>query len=132
MSKSKVIKLAALGICCLLYCIAAGWHANTYNNGRILKPMDYSTYVFNPMDIPMIVAVILVDAYIIFLIASIVRALINYRKGDKFGYTRRMSSMLGLAGFLGLLGFVGIWSYKTYREITPFFFFSFFGRFSVA
>lgn len=129
MKKSKVIKLTVLGILCLLYCTAAGWHAYTYNNGRILKPMDYSAYVFNPTDIPMIVAVILAIAYVVFLIVSIVRALITYRKGNKFDHTRKISPALGFAGFLGFLGFLGIWTYKTYHEITPFFFFSFFGFF---
>lgn len=42
------------GAACLALNLLAGWHAVTYNSGRLVYPMD--SYVFQPADIPMLLA----------------------------------------------------------------------------
>ena len=106
---------------------AATGYSLTFNDGRLVYPMDFGSYQFYIKDIPMILALILVILYVIYLAASlVVSGLIVKRDSKRSGRTRKINPKFGYLGFLGFIGFFGIWTYLASGVIFPFVFFIFF------
>ena len=130
MKRGKVKHVILVGIVCVLLLAAASWYSVTYNEARLVVPMDYSTYVFRPQDLPMIAAILVFVAYIVYLVLLLVRAVLSNRnRARNTQVTRAVDPRLGFLGFLGLLGFGGFWTYLVNGAIFPFVFFLFFGFF---
>lgn len=121
--KKRVKILVGLGVVCLLLLLASVWYAVTFNESRLVVPMDLSTYDFTVKDLPMIISVILVTLYACVLVVMISAA--NRKKN----VTRKLNPKLGFLGFLGLLGFLGFWAYPAQKAAAPFMWFIFFGFF---
>ena len=79
MKRGKVKRVILVGIVCVLLLAAASWYSVTYNEARLVVPMDYSTYVFRPQDLPMIAAILVFVAYIVYLVLLLVRAVLSNR-----------------------------------------------------
>jgi len=130
MKKNMMKWVACFGAACAVILAAASWYDVCYNDARLVKPMDFSVYAFQPKDLPMIGAVILLCVYFLFLSVLWVRAVCrNIRKGVGTNHTRRIDPRLGLLGFAGFLGFIGFWTYRIDQSVYPFMFFIFFGFF---
>ena len=59
MSKKQIKRIIFMGLGCAALLIAAVIYSLLYNEGRWVKEMDMSTYVFSPKDIPMLAAGVL-------------------------------------------------------------------------
>ncbi len=130
MSKKNLKRLVVLGIICVLCVAAATGYSLSFNEGRLVYPMDFADYQFHIKDVPMILALILAILYIIYLVVSIiVHGMVVKRDSKKTGRTRKINPMFGYLGFCGFIGFLGIWTYLVYGMIFPFVFFIFFGFF---
>lgn len=130
MNKKNTKRTIAMGIICMLLVAAASWYSITFNNSRLVEPMELSEYAFQVQDLPMIISGVLLVLYVLYLFILLVRA-ISVRKVRETATqtTRKISSKLGLLGFLGLAGFLGFWTYNIDKTIFPFIFFLFFGFF---
>ncbi len=62
--KKKAKILFAAGVVCVLFLLASIGYAVTYNESRLVVPMDLSAYEFTIKDLPMIVSVTLVTVYV--------------------------------------------------------------------
>lgn len=130
MQRKTVRGFVAAGLGCAGLMAAAVWYSVTYNEARLVEPMDFSTYVFRPQDLPMILGILAVAAYALCLAAAVVRAAFRARRDpDSAVYTRRVDPRLGWLGLLGFLGFGGFWTYSVDKSVFPFLFFLFFGFF---
>ena len=88
MSKKNVKRLIILGVICALYAASAIGYSLTFNDGRLIYPMDFGSYQFHIKDVPVILALILVVLYVIYLGALLVlRGLVVYRNSKKTGGT---------------------------------------------
>lgn len=123
MKKKKFLLLG--GLTCLLLCLLSSWYSVRFNEARLVGPMDFSTYVFRPQDLPMLLSIGITCIYIFVLFIS----LFLTKRRLQVNKTRPVSPKLGYLGFLGFMGFLGFWSYYTKRSISPFVFFLFFGFF---
>lgn len=129
--KKHIKAIIGIGVFCVCFVIAAVWYANTYNDGRIVKPMDYSSYVFTPKDLPMIISLLMIITFFICIFIWVVYTIVKNRTNQALvTKTRKLNPKLGLLGFFGFLGFGGFWAYDTSKQIFPFAFFVFFGFFS--
>ena len=130
MSKKNLRRLIILGVICALYVASAIGYSLTFNDGRLIYPMDFGSYQFHIKDVPMFLALILVILYVIYLAALLViSGLVVKRNSRKTGRTRKINPKFGYLGFLGFMGFLGFWTYLVYDMIFPFVFFVFFGFF---
>lgn len=126
--RTKIIVM--LGVFCVLFCFASAWYSLTFNEGRLVKLMDFSVYTFIPKDIPMIAALITTILYGLSLTGWFVYTVIKNHMGRHLETrTRKLNPKLGLLGFLGFFGFLGFWTYSIDKMIFPFCFFVFFGFF---
>ena len=127
--KSPVIKrFVLLGVLVAVLMALAVWQSVTYNESRLVVPMDFSTYRFRPADLPMWIACGAVALYAIGLAVAVMAAALR-RRGAAANHTRTLPRWLGFLGFLGLLGFLGIPGYLRFGDASPFVFFAFFGFF---
>ena len=127
--KSPVIKrFVLLGVLVAALMALAVWQSVTYNESRLVVPMDFSTYRFRPADLPMWIACGAVALYAIGLAVAVMAAALR-RRGAAANHTRTLPRWLGFLGFLGLLGFLGIPGYLRFGDASPFVFFAFFGFF---
>lgn len=102
MSKKNVKRLVILGIICVLCMAAAAGYSLTFNEGRLVYPMDFGSYQFQIKDVPMILALILALLYVIYLVVSlIISEMVVKRDGRKTGRTRKISPKFGYLGFFG-------------------------------
>lgn len=113
----------------MLFLGASIIHSALFNNWRLVKPTDVSTYVFSPMDLPMIISIGLVIIYVVFCVISLIKAVISERNRHDNNRTRALNPKLGWLGFAGFLGFIGFLTYSIDKTIFPFTFFVFFGFF---
>ncbi|MDE6590518.1 MAG: DUF3796 domain-containing protein [Oscillospiraceae bacterium] len=119
-----------LAIVVVLLLGASSWYAVTFNEGRLVKPTDFSVYAFRPQDLPMLISLTLFILYVLYLGILLCRAIIANKLTQKTSKTtRKINPKLGLLGFLGFCGFLGFWTYSAYRAVSPFVFFGFFGFF---
>ena len=100
-----------------------------YNDGRWVKNMDMSEYVFSYKDIPMLVIGALIALYAIYIVIICFKSVFSKNSREK-RYSRTISPYWGFCGMFGFLGFGGFWTYYKFGEIFPFAFFIFFGFFS--
>lgn len=127
MKKKCVRRTVLLGAACALLLAAASVYSMAFNGGRLVEPMDFSTYVFRAGDLPMLLALALTVCYVGYLVVLLVRYTLSSRHRQASARTARaVNPRLGL---LGLLGFLGFWTYRTDGSIFPFVFFLFFGFF---
>lgn len=68
MSKKQIKKIIFMGVGCALLLIVGTIYSLLYNNGRWVKNMDMSEYVFSYKDIPMLVIGALIALYAIYII----------------------------------------------------------------
>ncbi|MDE7271517.1 MAG: DUF3796 domain-containing protein [Lachnospiraceae bacterium] len=122
MKKSAKV-LIGVGVVCLLLLLASVWYAVTFNESRLVGPMDLSEYEFTVKDLPMIVSVIFVTLYAIVLIGM--TSVANKKKR----ITRKINPKLGFLGIAGFLGFRGFWMYPDEKAVGMFLSFIFFGFF---
>ena len=130
MKQHPVRRTALLGVVCALLLAAASWYSVAFNGGRLVEPMDFSTYVFQPEDLPMLIALALTVCYVGYLVVLLVRyTLANRHRQSSARTVRPVDPRLGLLGLLGFLGFLGFWTWRADGSIFPFVFFLFFGFF---
>lgn len=131
MKRFKAKFTVILGIVVVLLLTAANWYAITFNDWRLVVPMDLSAYVFRPQDLPMLISVGLAILYVLYLFALLIGSVIaEKQRRETSKTTRKISPKLGLLGFSGFFGFLGFWTYSVDKSIFPFVFFAFFGFFS--
>ena len=124
----KITVILAVVVVALL--AAASWYSVTFNDRRLVDPMDFSAYEFRVQDLPMIVSIALFVLYVLYLGVLVVRAIIaNKLRAEGSKTTRKLNPKLGLLGFAGFLGFSGFWTYSAFHAVSPFVFFAFFGFF---
>lgn len=130
MKRNKIKIWVGCGIFCVLSILISSWYAITFNDSRLVVPMDSKDYVFDIKDLPMIISV---SITLVYLIALFVIFFIHVRKKQrqvqKTGITRNINPKLGCLGVLGFLGFAGFWTYAVNGTIFPFVYFLFFGFF---
>ena len=130
MKKTSIKHVIIAGIICVLVQTVSVWHSITFNDSRLVKPIDASKYIFQIQDLPMIVSTILLMLYVVYLFSLLMRAiLVNKSREEKTRTTRRINPKLGFCGFFGLFGFMGFWTYSVDKTIFPFVF-SYFLAFS--
>lgn len=118
------------GAACVLLMVLASGYSLLYNEGRLVRPTDLSTFHFRLADLPMILALAAVIGYVVALCVLAFLTALRRNEGVKeTNTTRTLNPKLGLLGFAGFLGFLGFWSYKLNGSIFPFCFFVFFGFF---
>ena len=122
-------RFLSLALAALLLAAASGY-SMAFNGGRLVEPMDFSTYVFRAGDLPMLLTLALTVCYVGYLVVLLVRfTLANSRRQASASTARPVDPRLGLLGLLGFLDFLGFWTYRTDGSIFPFVFFLFFGFF---
>lgn len=130
MKNKGLIRIVLPGLFCAACMAVSIWYAVRWNDARLVKPMDFSTYVFQPQDLPMIGSTILVTFYAFYLVALAVQAVMAQRQSRAGSrYTRNINPRLGFLGLLGFLGFAGFWTWSIDGSLFPFVFFIFFGFF---
>lgn len=130
MKKSKTRLTISLGVICVLLVAVSSWYSITFNDSRLVAPMELSEYVFRVQDLPMIISVTLFALYILYIFVLMLRAVIADRRQEAAtNSTRTISPKMGFLGFLGFGGFLGFWTYSMDKIIFPFVFFMFFGYF---
>ena len=102
----KEIKIwVGSGLFCVLLLLASVWYAVAYNDSRLVEPMDFSSYVFQTKDLPMLLSGALIALYAVALAAALLRRALKARRRGGETSTRRLNPKLGLLGLLGFLGF---------------------------
>lgn len=130
MKKKKFVALIITGVVLLGFLFMSSWYSVTYNDSRLVTPMNLSEYTFQVKDLPMICSISLFCLYILYLSVLLIKAILkNKKSGSTEKYTRKISPKLGYLGFLGLTGLLGFWTYHLDKNFTPFVFFLFFGFF---
>ncbi len=140
MKKNSKRTLIILGALCALSAALSAWQSITFNNSRLVVPMDFSKYTFRLADLPMILSICFFALYILCLFILLIRAANRKKTSPKstggmapqmaaMEITRSINPKLGFLGFTGFLGFLGFWSYHVDKSVSPFVFFLFFGFF---
>ena len=130
MKKKKDVALIIAGVVCIVLLLVSSWYSITFNDSRLVVPMNFSEYTFCMKDLPMICSVSLFCLYIFYSCVLLIKGIIKNNKSQFSNqYTRKINPKLGYLGFLGLIGFLGFWSYGIDKTIFPFIFFMFFGFF---
>lgn len=130
MKKNNTKLTILLGILCFLLTAASSWYTITYNDARMITPIDLSDYTFRLRDLPMLLSLVVFILYFLYLFILLRREIIaNKRRGISGQFTRKLNPLLGCLGFLGFLGLIGFRTYTVDKEIVPFVFFLFFGFF---
>ncbi len=128
MKKSNGKLTVILGVIVVLLLAAASWYSVTFNDWRLVAPMD--RYAFQPSDLPMLASIGLLVLYCFYLMALLIRAIIASKQRQAISKTtRKLNPRLGLLGFAGFFGLLGFWTYSAYQVVFPFVFFAFFGFF---
>ena len=104
MSKKQIKRIIFMGLGCAALLIAAVIYSLLYNEGRWVKEMDMSTYVFSPKDIPMLAVGVLIAAYAVYILVLCIRNAFSKKYPDK-KYSRTISPLWGFCGIFGFLGF---------------------------
>ena len=130
MKTNKMKIWIGCGIVCVFSVLLSLWYAITFNDSRLVVPMDFKNYVFEIRDLPMIVSVSLTCVYLVALFVMLfIHAGKKQRQAEETGITRKINPKLGCLGVLGFLGFAGFWTYSVDGTVFPFAFFLFFGFF---
>ena len=128
-TKKKKIWIGC-GIFCVLSLFLSSWYAVSFNDSRLVVPMDFRDYVFRTKDLPMIISLVFTCGYVCSLFVMLfVYAGEKQRQVEETGVTRKVNPRLGWLGVLGFLGFAGFATYPVDGSVFPFAFFLFFGFF---
>lgn len=127
MKKNTKKTFIILGILCALSTAISIWHSITFNDSRLIVPMEFSEYTFRLADLPMLLSISFLALYLLCLFAMLSHAASRKQKSERI--TRSINPKLGFLGFAGFLGFLGFWTYTVDKTIYPFVFFLFFGFF---
>ena len=73
MKRSTIKWLVAGGVVCAAALALSIWYAVAYNDSRLVAPMDFSTYVFRPQDLPMLCSGGLLVVYVLALFVTVFR-----------------------------------------------------------
>ena len=65
MKTNKMKIWIGCGIFCVLSLFLSTWYAVTFNDSRLVVPMDFKDYVFRAKDLPMILSISLICIYVI-------------------------------------------------------------------
>lgn len=103
MSKKQIKKIIFMGVGCALLLIVGTIYSLLYNNGRWVKNMDMSEYVFSYKDIPMLVIGALIALYAIYIIIICFKNVFLKNSREK-RYSRTISPYWGFCGMFGFLG----------------------------
>ena len=115
MSKKQIKKIIFMGVGCALLLIVGTIYSLLYNNGRWVKNMDMSEYVFSYKDIPMLVIGALIALYAIYIIIICFKNVFLKNSREK-RYSRTISPYWGFCGMFGFLGFGGFWTYYKFGD----------------
>ena len=130
MKTNKMKIWIGCGIVCVFSVFLSLWYAITFNDSRLVVPMDFKNYVFEIRDLPMIVSVSRTCVYLVALFVMLfIHAGKKQRQAEETGITRKINPKLGCLGVLGFFGFAGFWTYSVDGTVFPFAFFLFFGFF---
>lgn len=130
MNKNQKRLTLILGVVCILFAAASTWYSITFNDSRLVAPMEFSQYAFRMQDLPMIISIGALTVYILYLVGSVFYFGVKNRRREAVSqFTRSVSPNLGFIGFCGFFGFLGFLTYHTDKTIFPFIFFMFFGYF---
>ena len=122
--------IVILGVVVVLLNLASSWYSVNFNESRILAPMDYSEYIFQWKDLPMIASVVLAVLYMLYIMFFIIKTdRETKRQVADSNKTRKISPFFGFFGCFGFLGFLGFYTYHLDKNISPFFAFAFLGFF---
>ena len=121
MKTNKVKNWVGYGIFCVLCLLISSWYAITFNDSRLVVPMDFKDYVFHIKDLPMIISISLTCVYLFALVMTLISVEKKQRQMERAGVTRKLNPKLGWLGVLGFLGFAGFWTYSADGTIFPFF-----------
>ena len=105
MSKKQIKKIIFMGVGCALLLIVGTIYSLLYNDGRWVKNMDMSEYVFSYKDIPMLVIGALIALYAIYIV--IICFKMSFQKQQGKTIFKNNFSLLG--DFVGMFGFLGFW-----------------------
>ena len=117
MSKKQIKKIIFMGVGCALLLIVGTIYSLLYNDGRWVKNMDMSEYVFSYKDIPMLVIGALIALYAIYIVIICFKNVFSKNSREK-RYSRTISPYWGFCGMFGFLGFGGFWTYYKFGEIS--------------
>ena len=124
MKTNKMKIWIGCGIVWVFSVLLSLWYAITFNDSRLVVPMDFKNYVFEIRDLPMIVSVSLTCVYLVALFVMLfIHAGKKQRQAEETGITRKINPKLGCLGVLGFLGFAGFWTYSVDGTVFPFAFF---------
>lgn len=130
MKKNRIKLIVICGMTCILLLLISSYYSVTFNDSRLVVPMDFGSYTFRLKDLPMILSVSLTCAYVLALSILLLTGIVkNQKQIAKTNTTRKINPKLGFLGLLGFLGFAGFWSYPANGSVSPFLFFFFFGFF---
>ena len=130
MKKNQVKIWVGCGIFCIAAVLLSVWYAVTFNDSRLVAPMDFGSYPFTPKDLPMILSISLTCVYALALFIQLFISIGKSRRNiAKTNMTRRVNPKLGFLGLLDFLGLAGFWTYSAMGAVFPFVFFLFFGFF---
>ncbi len=130
MKKNQVKIWVGCGIFCIAAVLLSVWYAVTFNNSRLVAPMDFGSYSFNTKDLPMILSISLTCVYALALFIQLFISVGKSKKNvAKTNMTRKVNPKLGFLGLLGFFGLAGFWTYSAMGAVFPFLFFLFFGFF---
>ena len=109
MKKNQVKIWVGCGIFCIAAVLLSVWYAVTFNDSRLVAPMDFGSYSFNTKDLPMILSISLTCVYALALFIHLFISVGKSKKNvAKTNMTRKVNPKLGFLGLLGLLGLVWV------------------------
>ena len=130
MKTNKMKIWIGCGIFCILSLFLSSWYALTFNDSRLVVPMNFKDYVFRVKDLPMIISISLTCIYVISLFVMLfVYAGEKQRQVEETGDTGKVNPRWGWLGVLGLLGFAGKITYHADSSVFRFAFFIVMGFF---
>ena len=94
MSKKQIKKIIFMGVGCALLLIVGTIYSLLYNDGRWVKNMDMSEYVFSYKDIPMLVIGALIALYAIYIVIICFKNVFSKNSREK-RYSRTISPYWG-------------------------------------
>ena len=104
MSKKQIKKIIFMGVGCALLLIVGTIYSLLYNDGRWVKNMDMSEYVFSYKDIPMLVIGALIALYAIYIVIICFKNVFSKNSREK-RYSRTISPYWGFCGMFGFFSF---------------------------
>lgn len=101
----KKNRKATILLCVIILEFAAVAYDALFNDFRVIKPIDFSSYTFQAADLPLMAATLVLVSYIVYLVlSSVIKGFRNQKKGQ-IQVTRELNPRFGYFGFFGFFGF---------------------------